>query len=186
MQSLPLTNILYYSGCSSPTPSDLLPAGSEVTFSNGEIPLTSVAFTTSKKVVGAKDSNNIATFKFTPKTSLSTIAGQIQIYTPKWFDSTSRAKYPFEEKGFECSCTRFGKITNQMRVTELSTKSWRITYNTLIGPVNAEITILCKYWRNPIVPKTDTGYRLVTKDSAGITIDVSVPFEIDTNAYTPF
>jgi hypothetical protein len=78
-------------------------------FIPGIIDSSAVQFSTSQTYVGAQDASNVATFKFTPATSISEIGGMIEITTPMWYgiDSTTTLYYPFESP-CECSASFIG------------------------------------------------------------------------------
>jgi hypothetical protein len=42
-----------------------------------------------------------------------------------------------------------------------------------------EVTIVCSYWRNPILPEVNTGYSISTWDYSGAAIDESTSLSLD-------
>ena len=65
-------------------------------------------------------------------------------------------------------------------------KTFSVLFDSITGSLTEEIQIDCTYFRNPIVPETNTGYIISTKDTDGNQIDVSTEFSLDASRYTPY
>ena len=63
-----------------------------------------------------------------------------------------------------------------------------MSYDTLSSSYTNgnEVTLTCKYWRNPILPEATPGFRIKTFDSSGALIDYVASFTLDASAFTPF
>lgn len=107
---LPLKQVNFFQSCVDGSPTDSMETeDSPISFEIGSIP--SVAFETSSKIVGYAGSDNVATFTFTPTTSIAPVGGEIHIDARPWFSSKRTMDYPFKEAGFECSSTSFTEVT---------------------------------------------------------------------------
>jgi hypothetical protein len=107
-----LTEIRYYQGCSSRTPTDStsksMGSGFQIQLSAGTIP--TVDFSTTSKIVGDQSSSNVASFTFTPGTQLPSTGGIIDITAPEWYSSLRRPMFAFDSVNFECTSDRFVSI----------------------------------------------------------------------------
>jgi len=107
---LPLKQINYYQSCVEGAPTDSMDTeDSPVSFEIGSIP--SVKFETSTKIVGYSGTDNVATFTFTPATSISPVGGEVHIEAKAWYVSKRTKSYPMQETGFECTSTSFTEVT---------------------------------------------------------------------------
>ena len=63
-----------------------------------------------------------------------------------------------------------------------------MSYDTLSSSYTNgdEVTITCKYWRNPILPEATTGFKIETFDKEEGAIDYTAEFTHDASAFTPF
>jgi hypothetical protein len=63
-----------------------------------------------------------------------------------------------------------------------------MSYDTLSSSYTNgnEVTLTCKYWRNPILPEATPGFEIKTFDSSGALIDYVASFTLDASAFTPF
>jgi hypothetical protein len=62
-----------------------------------------------------------------------------------------------------------------------------LTYtNKLNGGEKDEWVIRCTGWRNPIIPRVDTGYSIVIRDSGGQEISAAASFSLDATNFKPY
>jgi hypothetical protein len=107
---------------------------SPITFLLGEI--TDATIKTSTSIVGYAGSDNVATFTFTPASSISPVGGEIHIEAKAWYTSKRTKAYPMQETGFECSSSSFTEITKQQLRSSGSKKKWLILYDKLVSTVS--------------------------------------------------
>ena len=102
MQLLTINGFRYYQGCASTTPTDVAKrmdfTGNQFTtfnmkFKSGTVQEPKIE--TSSKVVGFSKTSNVATFSFTPETSIALVGGQVLIEAPAWYSSDFEPTYPF-------------------------------------------------------------------------------------------
>lgn len=175
------------------------------------IPISDVEFSVTREIVGDADRTNVATFTFTPKTKLSSLGGAVRITTPLWYESEKNPELPYEEKNFECASTSFATIGRQRAANRgfrdrngnrFKVYWYEIPYSALVpypatgtedtlqarllAAETRPVTLVCSYWRNPILPEVSTGYQLTTEDYDGAPIDDSESFTLDASAFVPF
>jgi hypothetical protein len=73
-------------------------------------------------------------------------------------------------------------------ITFQNTKVYLMSYDTLSSSYTNgnEVTLTCKYWRNPILPEATPGFGIKTFDRSGALIDYIATFTLDASAFTPF
>ena len=49
-----------------------------------------------------------------------------------------------------------------------------------------EVTIICKYFKNPIVPEVVDGFKILTQDVEGVSIDSTRSFSLDATNFAPY
>jgi hypothetical protein len=95
-----MEKIKYYDKCIVVTEKESSALPSPMNFRPGVI--QNVDFSVTKKIVGAYDVQNVATFKFTPASSISENGGKFVLTFPSWYSSLEASEmYSFDDP-FSC------------------------------------------------------------------------------------
>lgn len=139
--------------------------------------ITQISLTTSNKTVGAEQGNT-ATITFTPDTSLPAQEGAVEITTPyisKFYDDSD---YPTSASNFACSSSQFASTSQTVADGLLL-----ISYLGYLGEEGDEVSITCDNWQNPNAPEAQYGYGLRTLSRTGAQVDHAEDFMIDASEY---
>jgi hypothetical protein len=163
--------IKYYDKCVVVTQKESSGSIPDMQFRPGVV--QNVEFTVAKKIVGAYDVQNTATFKFKPATTFSENGGKFILTFPPWYSALSyEERYSFDNP-FSCRSPNIGSGLSQEVVNGLDFETFKalgtyvISYEHIAGTNVDEIIIICSYFKNPITPRLSTGYSIETQDYSG-------------------